>query len=467
MISDTICNATSERQTEAADIASQADMVFVVGSRGSSNTKKLYEVCGGLCTETYLIENASELPLGHIKNAAIKKSDLVIGVCAGASTPAYIIKEAIYKMEEIKNELESEKSFAEALEESLITLNTGDRVRGTVIGITPTEVQVNLGTKQAAYIPVSELTSDPNAKVEDIVKVGDEVEVFVTRVNDADGVITLSKRKADAIKGLEELGKAVEEDTIFEGKVAETLERGVVIYHNGVRVFIPASHCPVARDASLADMAGKTFRFKIIQFDKRKNKIIGSIRNVLREERKAAEEAVWADIAVDKRYKGKVKSLTSYGAFVDIGGVDGMVHISELAWGKIKHPANVVKVGDEIEVYVKELDPEKKRISLGYKDLIENPWEKLKNTYKVGDTVKATVVRLVPFGAFAEVIPGVDGLIHISQIANKRIEHPSSELSVGQEVDAKILDIDLENMKVSLSIRALLEPEVVTEGEKE
>lgn len=452
-IFDTICGATFERQIEAAAIAQESDIMIVLGGADSSNTKKLYEICKSKCMHTYQALDCSELPIDEIKELIKNEGLLKIGITAGASTPANVIKEAKIKMDELA------KSFEEALEESLITLTTGDRVRGIVIGFTPTEVLVDLGTKQAAYIPASEVSTDPNVDPSDVLKVGDEIEVFVTRVNDVDGYIYLSKKKVDSLKGIEALQKAYEDGTLLEGKIEEVVKGGVILFTNGARVFIPASQCPVRMGEDLQPLVGTTQTFKIIDFERRRNKIVGSINAPIREARKAAAEKFWAEAEVDKRYTGVVKSLTNYGAFVDLGGVDGMVHINELAWSKIKHPSIVCKVGDEIDVYIKEMDREKNRISLGYKELTENPWKVLEANYHVGDVVTVKIARIVPFGAFAELIPGVDALIHISQIANKRIENPANELSVGQEVDAKITNIDIENQRVSLSIRALLEPE--------
>ncbi len=458
-IFDTICKATCERQEEARALSSKSDMFIVLGSEKSSNTCKLYDIGKQSCACTYLAESALGLPIEEIKAKASSSCKINIGLTAGASTPSYIIKEAIKTMDELKNT----ENFEEMLEESLITLNTGDRVRGTVIGFASNhDVMVDLGTKQAAYIPASEACSG-NSNPEEVFNVGDEVEVFVTRVNDVEGMISLSKKKVDSIRGYEELAKAAEEKTVLEGKFADVVKGGAIISYNGVRVFVPASHCPVKKDEDLSVLAGQPAKFVIIEFDRRRNKIVGSVKNVLRNEKREAQEKFWADAEVGKKYKGVVKSLTNYGAFVDIGGIDGMVHISELAWTKIKHPSIAVKVGDEIEVVVKELDKEKNRIALGYKELSENPWQVLANNYKVGDVVSVEIARLTAFGAFAEVIPGIDGLIHISQIANKKIERPSSELTVGQKVDAKIVGIDIENQKLSLSIRALLEPEKAEE----
>ena len=446
---DTICGATSKRQEEAHQFAAQCDKMVVIGDGKSSNTKRLAEICRESCPDVQLIERAADLDLSRLAQAE------VVGITAGASTPAWIIKEVCDKMsDEI---MEIEKSFAELLEESIKTLNTGDKVTGTVVAITPTEIQVDLGTKHAGYIPVSELTDDPTAKVEDLVKVGDEIETFVVRVNDQEGVVTLSKKRLDVVKGWEEIETARENETVLEGVVTEDNKGGVVVSVKGIRVFVPASQTGLPRETPMSTLLKQKVRLVITEVNRARRRVVGSISRVLRAERAAAAEKVWAEIEDGKRYTGTVKSLTSYGAFVDIGGVDGMVHISELSWSRIKHPSEVVSVGDTVEVYVISFDKEKKKISLGMKDHSQDPWTVFTSTYQVGDTANVRIVKLMTFGAFAEVVPGVDGLIHISQIADHRIDKPGDVLSEGQMVDVKIIDIDYDNKKVSLSIRALLE----------
>ena len=446
---DTICGATSKRQEEAHQLAAQCDTMVVIGDGKSSNTKHLAEICREVCSDVQLIERASDLDLSRLAQAE------VVGITAGASTPAWIIKEVCDKMsDEI---MEIEKSFAELLEESIKTLNTGDKVTGTVVAITPTEIQVDLGTKHAGYIPVSELTDDPTAKVEDLVKVGDEIETFVVRVNDQEGVVTLSKKRLDVVKGWEEIETARENETVLEGVVTEDNKGGVVVSVKGIRVFVPASQTGLPRETPMSTLLKQKVRLVITEVNRARRRVVGSISRVLRAERAAAAEKVWAEIEDGKRYTGTVKSLTSYGAFVDIGGVDGMVHISELSWSRIKHPSEVVKVGDTVDVYVISADPEKKKISLGMKDHSQEPWTVFTSTYQVGDVANVRIVKLMTFGAFAEIVPGVDGLIHISQIADHRIEKPRDVLAEGDKVDVKITDVDMENKKVSLSIRALLE----------
>ena len=354
---------------------------------------------------------------------------------------------------------ETSESFEELLEKSFKTLNTGDKVTGIVTAIGTTEVQVDVGCKQAGYIPVSELSNDPDVKPEDVVKVGDEIEAYVVRVNDVEGYATLSKKRLDAVKLWEDIETAVEDKTILDGIVTEVNKGGIVVSVKGVRVFVPASQSGMPKDSDLGQMVKQKVQLRVTEVNRARRRVVGSIKSVLNEERQAAQAAIWENIEVGKHYDGVVKSMTSYGVFVDIGGVDGMVHISELSWSRIKNPAEVVSIGDHLDVYVISFDPEKRKISLGVKDRTQNPWDVFMNTYKVGDVANVRIVKLMTFGAFAEVVPGVDGLIHISQIADRRIDKPSDVLSEGQMVDAKITAIDEEKKKISLSIRALLNEE--------
>ncbi len=469
-IFDTICSATEKRQQEAVALSQKCDIMVIVGGRESSNTAKLRDVCAPHCP-TLWVETAAELPQDRFSGARL------IGLTAGASTPADIIKEVQQTMSEIiKEEKDAvavetveksfeEMSFEEALEASLQSLTTDEKVRGIVVAIAPNEVQVEVvGRKQTGYIPADELSSDPTASPEDLVKIGDELELLIMRTNDQEGTLMLSKKRIDAKKGWEIVAAAAESGEIMDGVVAEVNKGGVIVVTNGVRVFVPASHATLSRVEDLSFMLKQPVRLKILEVEQgRRRRVVGSIRLVAREARKEQEAAFWAQAEVGQKYTGEVKSLTSYGAFVDLGGVDGMVHISELSWGRVKHPSEVVKVGDMVEVYIRDLDAEKKKISLGYRKAEDNPWEKFKAAYEVGSVVTAKVVGMTAFGAFAQIIPGIDGLIHISQIANRRIEKPQDELKVGQEVTVKITNIDYDNKRISLSIRALLEPEEVAE----
>lgn len=472
-IFDTICNATAIRQSEAVNLARRCDAMIVIGGRESSNTAKLYELCSQYCT-TYLVESADELPLRSFKGAGH------IGITAGASTPACIIKEVLVTMSEINEssakdaaqdtavntaetavqkpkENTADGSFAQMLEESLKTLNTDEKVHGVVVGVTPSEVLVDVGRKQAGYVPASELSADPSVKPEDVVKVGDEMDLLIMRTNDQEGTIMLSKKRLDAAKGWEKVVAAADDQSVLDGVVSEVIKGGLIAVTEGVRVFIPASQATASRSDPLDALLKKQVKFRIIEVNRSRKRAVGSIRSVLKDEKKALEEKFWETAEEGKEYDGVVKSLTSYGAFVDLGGIDGMIHISELSWTRIKHPSEVVNVGDTVHVYIKGLDHEKGKISLGYKKPEDNPWVILKNQYPVGSVAEVKVVGLTTFGAFAQVIPGIDGLIHISQIADHRIDKPQDVLKIGDVVKVKITDIDFDRHRVSLSIRALLE----------
>lgn len=461
-IFDTICSATSIRQSEAEELASISDIMVVIGGRQSSNTAKLFSVCKSKCERTYLIESAAELD-----DIALIDAD-IIGITAGASTPARIIKEVFNTMtENIEKTENTAENFAELLEESLKNFNTDEKVHGVVVGIAPNEVYVDVGRKQAGFIPLAELSNDPNAKAEDLVKIGDELDLLIMRTNDQEGTIMLSKKRLDAIKGWDEIIKANEEDTPVTGFVTDVVKGGVIAVANGVRVFIPASQATATRGEPLENLLKKEVSFKIIEVNKGRRRAVGSIRAILKEERQKLADKFWETAEIGKKYTGTVKSLTSYGAFVDIGGIDGMIHISELSWGRIKHPSEVVKVGDTVEAYIKDLDREKGKISLGYKNTEDNPWEILKRDYPEGTVTEATIVGMTDFGAFANILPGIDGLIHISQISTERIEKPQDVLKIGDKVTVKITKIDFDKKRISLSIRELLEDKKSEEATEE
>ena len=453
-IFDTICKATLMRQTEAAQLAEVSDFMIVIGGRHSSNTKKLSDICGRFCT-TIWVETARELLSGRADVVCQIDAGSRVGVTAGASTPVRIIKEVQKTMSEIVKE--EEMSFEEMLNQSFKSTYTGERVKAIVTGIAPNEITVDIGTKHTGYVPLSELTSDPSLKPEDIVKKGDEIELVVLRVNDVEGTVMLSKKRLDAQAGFEKVMAAAGTGEVLSGTVTDVVKGGVLAVTEGVKVFIPASLSGVSKNEPLEQLLKQKVDFVIREVNEKRHRAVGSIKDVLKEQKKALEEKFWSEVEVGKRYQGVVKSITSYGAFVDLGGVDGMVHISELSWLRIKHPSDVVKVGDVLDVYVKDIDVENKKISLGYKKTEDNPWEVLKRDYEVGSVVTAKVVSMTAFGAFAQIIPGVDGLIHISQISNERINKPQDVLTIGQEVQVKITDIDFDKKRVSLSMKALLD----------
>lgn len=477
-IFDTICSATSERQAEALALAKECDAMLVIGGRHSSNTCKLKDVCSEYAP-TFLIETAAELADMDFSRFN------VVGVTAGASTPSVIIKEVLKTMSEEIKEKEVEatenvaetaeaadkavkaaveasadgETFAEMLEQSFSENDTGKIVKGVVENITPTEVFVDVpGRKQTGVIAREDLSAEPFDKCEDVVSKGDVLDLIILKTNDQDGVLKLSKKLTDSFKGWEDIVKAKENDEVLEGYITAVVRGGVLATVKGTRVFVPASLSGVPKNEELSVLKGTTARFKIIDINEQRRRAVGSIRAVLSEERKKAREEAWAKLEVGMKLTGTVKSLTNYGAFVDIGGIDGMIHISELSWTRIKHPSEVVNVGDQVEVYIKALDQEKKKISLGFKKVEDNPWEILKRDYPV-DTVinNAKIVGVTAFGAFATVIPGIEGLIHISEISWNRIKTPADVLKVGDEVNVVITNIDFDKKRVSLSMKQLIE----------
>ena len=485
IIFDTICSATQERQEEAYELSLVSDAMIIVGGRQSSNTAKLKAVCEPNC-KTYLVENAEEA--GRIDLSGCTN----VGVTAGASTPAGIIKEVLQTMSENVNNVQPEidalqaeieqvlnpeaagqesanaaiaaddsavESFEAMMEESLKSMSSDQKVRGIVVGISPSEIQVDIGRKQTGYVPIDEYSNDPTADPAKELKIGDEIELIIMKTNDAEGTMMLSKRRLDATRAWADICAAEESGEVLEGTVCEVIPAGgVLVACKGSRVFIPGSHTGLSKDEPLESLLKEKVQFKVIDVNKQRKRAVGSIRVVAREARKELAKAFWDNAAEGQVITGTVKSLTSYGAFVDIGGVDGMVHISELSWKRIKHPSEVVNVGDTVEVYIKKLDAENKKISLGYKKVEDNPWEIMRRDYPVGTVCKAKVVGMTTFGAFANVIPGIDGLIHISQIADRRINKPEDVLTIGEEVDVKVTEIDFDKKRVSLSIRALIEP---------
>ncbi len=461
---DTICDATSIRQKEARELSAKCDAMIVVGGAHSANSIHLAEICREFCANVQFVQKASALDMSALSGVR------TVGITAGASTPSWIIKEVVNNMNEPEIQIETaaevapaenaEMSFDQMLEESIKTIYNGDTVTGVVAAIGTTEITLDLPTKHSGYISVSEFTDDqPGVNINDLVKIGDEIQASVVRVNDVEGTVQLSKRRLDAARSWGDVEAAAEEGTVLEGKVSEENKGGVVINLKGIRVFIPASQTGLGREEPMANLLGQTVRFKITEVNRARKRVVGSIRVVQVRERRERADKVWSEIEVGKKYTGTVKSMTTYGAFVDIGGVDGMVHVSEISWSRIRKPEDVLSVGQEVEVYVISFDPEKKKISLGYRKAEDNPWAKFTEAYGEGDVATVKVVKFMPFGAFAEIVPGVDGLIHISQIADRRIAKADEVLTVGQEVDAKITAIDNEKQKVSLSIRALLEPE--------
>ena len=445
-IFDTICNATWARQQEAEDLSQKCDHMVVIGGHHSSNTQKLLQVAARH-TKAINVETADELDPSWLAGAA------VVGVTAGASTPSSIIEEVLNSMSEIRDDMSFEEMLAASEAKPLYA---GKIVKAKVISVSPTECTVGIdGSKHTGIVPLREMSHDPNAKMEDLVKEGDDLDLVVVKTNDQEGVDTLSRVRFEAQKGMKDVSEAAENGTVMEGDVMEANKGGVVVNVKGVRVFVPRSQATMRRDEDYTKLVGQHVKLVITECAGRK--IVGSINKVTAEENKAKRDEFWKNVEVDKQYTGVVKSLTSYGAFVDIGGVDGLCHISELSWNNIKHPSEVVSVGDTIEVYVKSYDPENQKVSLGYKKEEDNPWEKLKNEYPIGSEFEAPVVSITKFGAFVRILPGIDGLVHISEISNERVNKVSDVLKVGDMVKVKLINVDFDRKRISLSMKACLD----------
>lgn len=451
---DTICSATVKRQEEAAKIAQQVDFMIVIGDKLSSNTLKLVEICTSRCPRTILIESSRDLAgidFINIKN---------VGITAGASTPEPVIKEVITKMSEMNTN--ANENFETLLEESLTTLTNGQTVKGNIIRVDDKGVFIDLGFKYEGFVAINEFKDQP--------KVGDEVEAVVVRVNDKDGEVILSKRKIDSKKNMKVIEDAYENKTPVTVHVTEAVNGGLVGNVDGIRVFIPASQLASRYISDVSSYLKKDLEVRIVTFEKGERnrlKVVGS-HKVIEEENKArVSEEFWSSVEVGKTYVGKVRSLTNFGAFVDLGGIDGLVHLSELSWKKIKHPSEVLSVGDEIEVFVLKCDAETKKISLGYRKDEDNPWNGITEKYNVGDVVSAKVVKFLPFGVFVEIETGLDGLVHISQISNVRLNKAQEVLSMGQVVEAKIVELNPETKKINLSIKEVAPIDPVREEVEE
>ena len=460
-IYDTICSVTGNRQKAVYELAAESDLTVVVGGRNSSNTAKLYSIAKSVCRDALLIESAAELD----EHAGLVRSAKKKAIAAGASTPSGIIQEVYNKMADIAKE---ELSFAEMLDQSFKTLNTGERVTGIVSAVNPNEVKVDLGTKHTGILPYDEITSESGVDLNDLFKVGDEIEVMCGKFSDSDGTVMLSKKKIDAHKYWDAIKAAAESGEHLEGTVKEIVKNekgyaGVIIPFGPNRVFIPASQTGIPKGEDLEPLKGQTVSFRIIDVNDSRKRAVGSIRSSARTARKAAEEEFFATAKAGDKFEGKVRALMSYGAFISLGPVDGMLHISEMSWGRLKKPSDMFKEGDVVNVYIKEIDRERKRISLGYKTEENDPWNVFAGKYKVGDVVEATIVSVLPFGAFAEILPDLDGLIHISQLSDKPVQNPASVVRVGDKVNVKITAADFERRRLSLSIRALLTGEEAAE----
>jgi (E)-4-hydroxy-3-methyl-but-2-enyl pyrophosphate reductase/ribosomal protein S1 len=503
VIFNTICNATEQRQKSAQEIAGKCDAIIVLGGYNSSNTKKLFEICSNLCPKTYHVENIDELNTNEIKQVK------TLGITAGASTPDWIIKEAINKMTNLTNTNEeninedslkdenvtedslnevntnevlskdenitedllngeniTQESLMNEYEKTLVRLHDGDIVKGIIISVADDGATVNVGYKCDGIIPRSEIFLEDDASPKDVLKSGEEVDVYILKVNDGEGNVLLSKKRVDAEKNILYIEECYKNKTKLDAKVTSVVKGGVTAEVKGVRIFIPASQIDNRFVDDLTIFSGQTVKIVIIEFDIEKRKIIGSRKIVLEEEKLSKKKSLLENIEVGTVLKGNVSRITDFGVFVDLNGIDGLIHVSELSWGRIKHPSEVVKVGDCVEVYVLSVDKEKERISLSLKKTLSDPWVSIVDTIHVGDIIEGKIVRIAPFGAFVEIEPGVDGLIHISQISEKRINKVEDALKVNELVKVKVMDLNTENKKLSLSIKEAALDELSKENDE-
>ncbi|MST99939.1 bifunctional 4-hydroxy-3-methylbut-2-enyl diphosphate reductase/30S ribosomal protein S1 [Tissierella pigra] len=445
-IFNTICNATNLRQESCKKLSSQVDAMIIIGGYHSSNTKKLVEVSKKYCKNVYHIETSKELPLQTLSK--FNK----IGITAGASTPDWIIKEVVETMDNINN-----NEMMEAIESSFTKIRRGDVLKGEVIYVTNNEVMVNINYRSDGIVTREELSNDPEVKPKDLYKVGDEINVFVVKLDDGEGNVVLSAKRANDFKNWDEIEAIFNNKERVECKVLNNIKGGLSVLVNGVNGFMPASQVSTNFVSDLNVYKGKALISKIIDFDKEKRRIILSRKEVEKEELNNKKKELWANIELDQVIEGVVQRLTDFGAFVDLGGVDGLIHISDLSWNRVKHPSNVVKEGQKVLVKVLALDKDKNRISLGLKQTVEEPWSLFSKNVNVGDIVEGTVVNLLDFGAFVRLNEGVDGLLHVSQISKDHINKPSDVLKVGQKINVKVIDIDTEEKKIGLSIKEALE----------
>lgn len=458
---DAICSATSDRQESARRLASQVEVMLVVGGHSSGNTRRLAQVSEETGAETHLVETAAEIKQEWFRGKA------KVGITAGASTPDWIIKEVVDRVSEEEQELTQEPEAAETEEhaeeqdfaKALAVIKPGDVVTGKVVQVGPDFAMVDVGYKSEGYIPLNELSHRPLQSADQAVKVGDEIKVYVVNVEGHEGGLKLSMRKADEVEAWEKVKEAHEKGETLEAEVVEVVKGGLVL-DIGLRGFMPASQVERGYASDLGKYLGQTLRAKVIEIDRSKNRVILSRKTVLEEERRLAKDRIWAELAEGQVREGTVKSLTDFGAFVDLGGVDGLIHVSELSWGRVKHPSEVLKEGDHVKVMILRLDREKGKVSLGLRQTLPDPWAAAAEKYPEGSTVTGTVVRLTTFGAFVELEPGIDGLVHISQLADRRVAKPDEVVNPGQKVRVKVLQVKPAEKRISLSLRE-------AEGEEE
>lgn len=453
-VHNTICSATSKRQEACEELAKASELMVVIGGRNSSNTKKLYDISKKNCANTYFVQNIEDLPLKELQKCNR------IGIAAGASTPECTIKEVIARMSEVtleNNELNMHDLMDE-IEKSLRLPRGGEIVTGKVHQVTDKEVIVNLGCKKDGILPVAEVTLEEGQTLADAFKVDDEIQAKVIKTDDGDGGILLSKKKLEISANWNEIVKALEDKTVLEVKVTRQVNGGVIAEYKEVSGFIPLSQLSDHYVENAEEFVGQTMEVRVSRVDQRRNRAVFSHKLFLNEERDKLVAEIWENLNVDDVVEGTVMRFTDYGAFVDIGGIDGLLHISEISWGKLKHPQEVLSIGQKINVKVLSMNEEKGKISLGLKQNQPEPWSVIDTNYAVGQVIEGKVVQIKEYGAFVELEPGLDGLVHISEVAHKRVGNINDELEVGQTVSAKILEIDKDRKRISLSIRETIDP---------
>lgn len=461
-INNTICNATKERQEACAELSKKVEAMVIIGGKNSSNTRKLYEISKNNCKYSYFVENIQDLPLKELEKCN------KIGVAAGASTPECVIKEVIANMSEIiTNEKNSMADFMDEIDASLRLPRTGEIVDGKVHQVTEKEIIVNMGCKKDGILPAEEVTLEEGQTLIDLFKEGDDIQAKVIKTDDGDGGILLSKKKLEINEHWNEINEALENKSVIEVKVTRQVNGGVIAAYKEVTGFIPLSQLSDKYVENADEFMGQTLAVKVTRVDQKRGRVVFSHKAVLNEERQQKISAIWESLHVDDIVEGTVMRFTDYGAFIDLGGIDGLLHISEISWGKLKHPQEVLEIGETVKVKILSMNEEKGKISLGLKQTMPEPWSVINEKYEVGQVVSGKVVQIQNYGAFVELEPGLDGLVHISEVAHKRVTNIADELSIGQEVNAKILEIDTERKRISLSIKETLEPEEVVEEDAE
>lgn len=465
IVHNTTCLETDRRQKEAVALSKQNDIMLVVGDKSSANTRKLYDLCKQNCKKALFLETIFDLQLNNFE-----RNDR-IGITAGASTMPETLKEVAQFMSEMEkntddmlNENDSQ-SFEDMLNESLVSLHTGDVVKGSVISINNEEVSVNLGYKSDGIIERGEYSSDPSVLPSSEIKAGDEIEVYVLRVNDGEGNVLLSRKRLEAQKNMEFVEQAFDNNEVIEVKVIEIVKAGLIGLYKGIRIFIPYSQISNRYVEDISVYKGATLNIKILELDKAKRRIVGGRKELAKQEEDAKREEVFSKLNVGDKVSGTVSRIVAFGAFVDLGGVDGLIHISELSWGSVKNPKDVLKEGQSITAVVLDVNKEKGKIGLSLKDINEDPWKSIEEKYKPGDIVTGKVARIAPFGAFIELEEGVDGLVHISQISTRRIEKCEDELTPGEEIQVKVMEVNPEKRKISLSKKEVDSPSPAPEAE--